>query len=145
MQRNHDGTLIIGSHSASMYIRGAVFHVMCGNRRLTRHMPPDSVRDIPWNLLDGMTRTDFGADRRATHITLHFTRAFRLGHWPLYDNRIFIIRSTRNATVRRLLTERRARAAMALPFAMGCHPRLGRDSAVLCLGSDVLKAVAAFL
>jgi len=85
-------------------------------------------------------------NRRLTVIRIHFTATWRYRHY-LYDFRYAdLVLSTRNATVRRILDERRRRVQqMAVPFAMGLHPRLGSHSIVGCLESDTLRAVIAQL
>ena len=133
MQRKHDGTLVIGSRSATMYIQGHCYHLMSDHLLHTR-MSPGDVRNLPWDALERTTTS-------GAVITLHFSRYFGFSD-DLLEDTLYITRSTRNDTVRRVLMKRR-RAAAA--FAMGSHARIGQHSVVQCLHADVLKAVVAFL
>jgi hypothetical protein len=142
----HDGTLCVGSRSASIYIKGVVYHLIYAPDRPRLRMVPEDVRRIPWHALVEVFRTAFDATtRRATAMRLHFSTGFRFAHWPFYGHSVYLTRSTRNATVRRLRPAAEQRAERAAAFLAGAHPRLGRDSIVRRLPDDVLRALVALV
>jgi len=147
----YDGTLIVGSRSASIYIRGRVYHLVYSatdphRRRLT----PEDASRVPWPELSRIDGVEFDANHRLTVIRIHFTERWSYRHYIFNDVRAYqsldLVLSTRNATVRQILDERMRRVQQtAVPLAMGLHPRLGSNSAVRYLDNDTLRAVVAFL
>ena len=142
----HDGMIILGGRGASMYMSGRVYHLVyncIGNRR--RVTAWDAQR-IPWSTVNRVTVVERDANQLPTLIGMHVASFFRFQHHLYYSHSVYLSLSTRNATVRRILAERRARKeAMATPFAMGMHPRLGASSVVQCLHEDALRVVIAQL
>jgi hypothetical protein len=145
----HDGTLVMSNRGASIYVRGEVYNLVHRATGPHTRVSPEDVQRIPWNTMHRVTGHDLDANNRPTLIRLHFTSFFRYQHYLYYNHSAFLALSTRNTTVRRILAERRRvaelRVMMAEPFAMGLHPRLGRDSIVQCLEADTLAVVVSFL
>ena len=129
-----------------MYMSGRVYHLVyncIGNRR--RVTAWDAQR-IPWSTVNRVTVVERDANQLPTLIGMHVASFFRFQHHLYYSHSVYLSLSTRNATVRRILAERRARKeAMATPFAMGMHPRLGASSVVQCLHEDALRVVISHL
>lgn len=142
----HDGTLVMSKESASIYVRGGVYNLVYRAIGPHTRVSPEDAQRIPWNTMHRVTGHDLDANNRHTLIRLHFASFFRYRHFLYYDHSVFLALSTRNATVRRILAERRRVVELrAEPFAMGLHPRLGRDSIVRWLGADTLAVVISFL
>ena len=145
----HDGILVMSNLSLSIYVRGRVYNLIYHAVGPRIRVSPENVHRIPWNTMNRVTGLEFDANNCPTVIRLHFTSFFRYQHYLYYNHSAYLALSTRNATVRRVLAERRRvaelRVMMAVPFAMGLHPRLGRDSIVQCLEADTLAVVISFL
>jgi hypothetical protein len=148
MRRKHDGTLVMGSRSASLYVHGFVYYLIYDTRRKDQRVSPNDVLRITWDSLENITRSEFDeTSHRATVVTLHFARPFRYEASLFHTNSVFLALSTRNATVGRILAERtEQREARLLPLAMGLHLRLGSSSVLLQLmRDDILRLIGALL
>ena len=129
-----------------MYLRGRIYHLIYHSIGPHRRMSAEDARLIPWSTLDRVVGLEFDAKRHPTLISMHFSSFFRYRHHLYYSHSVYLSLSTRNATVRRILTERRRiKEGLATPFAMGMHPRLGADSVVQCLNGDALSVVISLL
>ena len=125
-----------------MYIGGRVYHLVYNCIGDRRRVTAWDAQRIPWSSVSRVSVVEYDANQLPILIGMHFASFFRYQHHLYYSHSVYLSLSTRNATVRRILAGRRA---MAMPFAMGMHPRLGASSVVQCLHEDALRAVIAHL
>jgi hypothetical protein len=149
LPHRHDGTVVLGTNNAAMYIGGTVYHMFYEWPLRGRLITPEDARLIPWDALIRVERTAYGANHRATHISLHFSRTWRFHTHQFNSYGVSLVRSNRSEIVRRVCEERRAalarRLELAPPFAMGLHCRLGSESAVHLLDDGMLRLIVSFL
>ena len=147
---DHSGTIVLGTHSAAIYMGGRVYYLMYSHwsRRNTRVTPVDAER-VAWDTLEAVHSTAFGDDHIATEITLRFSREWRFIGELFHTRTVRLVLSTRSQTLRRICAERRLadqrRIEAAMPFAMGCHHRLGNASIVQLLDDNLARMVGSFL
>jgi hypothetical protein len=140
-QSKHDGTMFVGSTSASMYNQGRVYNLMYEWDNPARMHPSDALR-ISWDSLSHVF--DYG-HANANWMQLMFTQPMDMHHYPsgmISTERVFMSLSTRTKTMWRLANERRAKKAA---FVMAAHARLGKESAARVLDPELFRLVCRFV
>jgi hypothetical protein len=142
-QSKHDGTMVVGSTSASMYYQGGVYNLMYEWDNPARMHPSDVLR-INWDSLSLSHVFDYG-HANANWMLLIFTQRMDMHHYPsgmISTESVFIRLSTRKETMRRLVNERRAKKAA---FVMAAHGRLGEGSPARVLDPELVQLVCRFV
>jgi hypothetical protein len=148
----HDGTTVVGSKSACMYVGGVVYKLMYTQNGLGQRdrMKPEDVWLVSWENLINVARLEFDdKTHKATVIRLEFSQAKALKRWAgvaaWVTKELILKRSTRNDTLRRLwpvLREKWHKSNGCLAaFLMGTHAQLGEQSLVQVLSPEMARLV----
>ncbi len=148
----HDGTTVVGSKSACMYVGGVVYKLMytkrVGDRMDT--VEPKDVWQVNWENLIEVTRLEFDdKTHKATVIRLDFSPSLELSRWantPAWVNStLFLRRSTRKDTYRRLFPLAKEKQDKKAAFVMAAHPWLGENSPARVLDPEMFQLVWSFV
>ena len=146
---NHDGTTVVGSKSACMYVGGVVYKLMY-TERVADRMKPEDVWPVNWESLIKVTRLEFDdKTHKATVIRLDFSPSLVLSRGanpPAWvSSTLFLRRSTRKDAYGRLFPLAKEKQDMKAAFVMAAHPRLGENSPARVLDPEMFRLVWSFV
>jgi hypothetical protein len=150
--KKHNGTMFVGSKSASMYLDKEVYNLMYEWGYPVRIHPDDAAR-IKWDNLSYVYRYNmrpYSADvtRKTTWVKLVFSDYTFLPHSPscsVWTKNVLLMLSTSKDTYQRLVKEDSERRAKKAAFVMAAHPRLGKGSPARLLDPELFQLVCRFV